>query len=185
MKKLNYLLIIILITVSFLSCSKKEVFYTADDFLEPYSAGQVVDIPSKPAEVIIEVNYKPMPEWAKELSGMVPVYDNATFLEEKKPVMEDVPLEKGKIKISATVFHKDSSELIYSWIADNLEHYGLSINRSLPNNEDPLIFIPADGSGSIQTTDGYYSIKIELTPIKTEPGWVMVTYNGYRFIASE
>ncbi|MEZ4812799.1 MAG: hypothetical protein R2883_04835 [Caldisericia bacterium] len=170
--------IVCVIVVLMIGCSTEKVYYSSEDILEPYQKGEEVNIPDPPPEIVVDVEYTDNPLWADNLSMYVPVFSEPKFHPQKEPAIFELPLEQGRISIKGETYHKNSSELMYTWFADNLEPYGLMINRNLPDNEDPLIYIPQDGSGSLQVTDGYYNLKISITPLTDEPGWVQVEYDG-------
>lgn len=172
------ILFVSLIIIFSLGCGAEKVYYSSEDVLDPYEAGQDVFIPEKPAETALDTDYTENLLWADNLSKYVPVFQEPMFQPQSEPQIFELPLEKGRISIKGDVYHKESSELMFTWFADNIEAYGLFINRNLPDSEDPIIFIPQDGSGSLQVTDGYYNLKISFTPLLAEPGWVKITYDG-------
>ena len=65
-------------------------------------------------------------------------------------------------------------------MADHLKDVGLEENRDLPENENTYLFIRADGSGTIKSTDGTFNIDIDFKRDKVFTDWVGVTYSGYR-----
>ncbi|NLI40426.1 MAG: hypothetical protein GX421_04460 [Caldisericales bacterium] len=178
MKNIKNFALLLGLLATLASCAQASRELDVDKLVNPLKAGDKPDIEIVDP-VIAEAPFKLDKAKLDKLSPYVSVYKDARFDPTRSFIVGEDNEYAGKTKITAETYHNATAEEVYTWIVDHLADTGLRVAKKEEiGNQDPLIFIEADGTAHITAIGKQSFMKIDVWTLTAYPGWVRVNYEG-------
>ena len=178
MKNIKNFALLLGLLATLASCAQTPRELDVDKLVNPLKAGDKPDIEIV-EPVITEAPFKADKTRLNELSPYVPVYKDDKFDSTRSFIVGEDNENIGKTKVVAETYHNATAEEVYTWIVDHLTDTGLRVAKKEEiNDQDPLIFVEADGTAHITSIGKQSFMKIDVWTLTAYPGWVRVNYEG-------
>lgn len=183
-KVLSILGIFIMASILLVSCAQNTVKLDPKSMLDPLKTGDKPDFQISTGVSESNNPFIKHEKSANKLAKYAPVYKDPFFNDQGMPAFGGEGPNDSYTKVSADSFHNAPVAQVYTWLVDHLSDAGLKLatKAQIGGNEDPLVYIEAEGTAYIKAIADDILFNIGVFGLRAYKGWVKVTYNGTRKI---